>query len=308
MAFTVDRNGAWSIFVNEFSGNPARYTIRVTPMAASAAAAPGQGTPAPFSDIVAQTPVFDQGSLINQFGIQERSPSTEVSASILDAILPFLINTVWPLVFLLLVQRMMVAFVRRFMMRRSDKQVSPQPSVQPSVEKRVPAPGELRFLDAPSSSGVVLTGKPYERLRRATGAARLNMWGFFGSLVVFATATGALVPVSPQPHAVAVAAQLALSMLLLIFAIARYQAAGNPFGPRFATLTIVVLSIPAVIAAMFGSAVSLLPLVVLPTLLFGILRRSGRRARDIGKQDLLVLRVFGVDANAVRNVEQSLPP
>jgi hypothetical protein len=233
-------------------------------------------------------------------------PSAEsTGGTLLDSLLNLLAGTVLPFLALLAVQGMTVFFVLRFMMRPSKAGAEEAPTAD-SEERtpRAPGAGPLNFLGAGTANGIVLTGPSYERYRHTLRAANKVLWGFFGSLVGFLLVSVGVVAVfqlmlAPAPIPLMVAGvQAVIAVVLFVVGVARCRTTGNPLSTGYAVFSALLLLVPAVVAVSFGALLSLAIWPLLPLLLWSMLRRRGRRAGKLGKQDLLVLRVFGADANA----------
>jgi hypothetical protein len=253
--------------------------------------------------------VIDQGQqdpFRPETGLGDNPSAEGAGATLLDSLLNFLAGTGFPFLALLAVQGMTVFFVLHFMMRPSKAGAQGAPAaVAEEKTPRAPGAGALNFLDAGTVNGVVLTGQSYERYRHTLRAAKGVLWGFFGCLVGFLLISVGIVAVwqwmlapAPIPLMVVAGVQAMIAVLLFVIGVGRYQTTGNPLSTGYAVFTALLLLIPAVVAAGFESVLSLAIWPLLPLMLWSMLRRSGRQAGKLGKQDLLVLRVFGADANA----------
>ena len=217
----------------------------------------------------------------------------------LDDALNLLAATVFPFLALLAIQWLTVSIVRRFMMRPSKadpEQHAPEPEEAP----RRGCDRTLSFLEAGNTNGIVLTGPSYARYQRARGAALQMLGGIFGSLLLFLLVSLAVALVQAGGAGMVVLGlQAATGLVLFLVASSRYLTARNPLSTGYAVVTAFVLLIPALVGAYFQSWQSLAIWPIMPLLLWLVLWWTGHQARRFGKQDLLVLRVFGSDASAV---------
>jgi hypothetical protein len=284
-AWQADTAGPWMVEVREVRMGSASYAISWSSPEAGA----GEQL----------MPAIPQGDAT------EVQPAGGAGArSTLDLALEFLAGTLVPFLALLAVQGIAVFMVLRFMMRPSTG-VAPEPNVDAEpVTPRVPGGGSLSFVEVGPSNGVVLSGEAYQRYRHSRESARRTWLGFCFALIgfllvswVISTVLESANPV-PTPSFVLIA-QAVVGVILMVIAFVRFQSTGDPVSSWYATGTVLALLIPAAVAAGFGSWQNLAVWPLIPAALWYMLRAGGRRAGRFGKQDLLVLRVFGADASAV---------
>src|SRR3990167_9512349 len=217
-------------------------------------------------------------------------------ASVLDFALQFAARTLFPFLALFAVQGITIFFVLRFMMRPSAHGAESETlSAPPSPGGIVSAQGALTFHEVSHLYEVARREEARARFKRLRRNNAFTRWWFLFVLILLPAAmlavTGpGLVPV----------VQLMLSALIWIL----FAAIGRPLGLIGAIITVVLMLAAILSLYHFGSidAASCVRglavwagFVIAIAILVGFNRMRSRKA---GKQDLLVLRVFGMDRNA----------
>ncbi len=217
-------------------------------------------------------------------------------ASVLDFALQFAARTLFPFLALFVVQGITIFFVLRFMMRPSAHGAESETlSAPPSPGGIVSAQGALTFHEVSHLDEVARYEESRARFKRLRRNNAFTRWWFLFVLILLPAAmlavTGpGLVPV----------VQLMLGALIWIL----FAAIGRPLGLIGAIITVVLLLAPILSLYHFGaidaaSCVRGLAVwtgfVIAISILVGF---SRMRSKKSGKQDLLVLRVFGMDRNA----------
>lgn len=259
-----------------------------------------------------------------QQGDMAGRPDAGLGQAILEVGAKLLSRTVLPFLMLLAMQGLTVFFVLRFMMRPSQAAAAEEeaPAATEEAAARGPGAGELAFLEAGTANGIVLTGDSYARYRHSLEAAKRMLWAFLRALVGFLLLSAALVAIVVRPWeleaeisqvsggdfsaigpriapVVVLIVQAVLAVMFFFGSVGLYTSSGNPLRTGYAVLTAGALLVPALSAIYFGSFLALALWLLLVVLLWRAMRKGGRRAGEFGKQDLLVLRVFGADASAV---------
>lgn len=239
-----------------------------------------------------------------QQGVLEMEPSSEGWWS---RALGFLLRTAAPIAFVLVLQAVAVAVVRRTMGQRSGHTNPLPPPIGRSTRERQLPP--LALLEVAGTSGIVLNGRSEARRRRVSVTDRSVLFGYLGTLVVAAATIGIITSsTTPGPSATDGTTQTLVTFgagvgfifaLLMLGAVVvvGYVRWGLTVGPA-AVITATIVAVPALVLAATWRLLAVVPWLVLLVGFTATFALRGRRSARTGKVDLLVLRVFGADASA----------
>jgi hypothetical protein len=213
-----------------------------------------------------------------------------------------------PVVALLLVRELTVQIVRSFMMRRSgagrDVAVGPindpaAPAVEgpgyPAPEASEPA-RPLAILDTGLGGGVLLSGTSEERFARTENQLLRTLIGLALSAVAF-VALALIVAAGYGVNAGFVASGALVGVFLLLATGWWLRGFGVPIGWISGGL-VTALFVASVVGAVKWGPLLILPWVAFAAGVWWTYRSRGQASAAVGKQDLVVLRVFDSDAAA----------
>lgn len=217
-------------------------------------------------------------------------------ASVLDFALQFAARTLFPFLALFAVQGITIFFVLRFMMRPSAHGAETETlSAPPSSGGTSSAQGALTFHEVGHLDEVARYEESRARFKRLRRNNAFTRWWLLFLLILLPAAT--LIVAGPGTVPVA---QLMLGTLIWIL----LAVFGRPLGLWGAIITITLMLAPILSLYHFGlidEAGCVRGLAVWAGFVIAIsilVALNRMRSRKAGKQDLLVLRVFGMDRNA----------
>ena len=221
-------------------------------------------------------------------------PSSMLS-DLIDNLLSLFGRTVLPFLILYIVQSITIFFVLRSMMSASNKQANVE-----SLSDQTPAiqsarSGEIRFDERRHKDEISRFEDDRSRLHRLNKQNAYSRWWLLTILIIFLIGSTAAV----QDMSMAGAQALLALVLWVYFAIRT-----RPIGIGFSLFATFVLTAPLLIGQsmgmLFGEQMrnGVIAVSVLLVLLGLLIWRNRWRSSKFPKQDLLVLRVFGMDQSA----------
>jgi hypothetical protein len=217
-------------------------------------------------------------------------------ASVLDFALQFAARTLFPFLALFAVQGITIFFVLRSMMRPSAHGAETETlGAPPSPGGIVSTQGALTFHEVSHLDEVARREEARARFKRLRRNNAFTRWWLLFLLILLPAVTFAVAGPGMAP-----VVQIMLGALVWVL----FAAIGRPLGVLGAMITVALMLAPILSLYLFGSidkasCVRALAVwagfVIAVSILVGINRMRSRKA---GKQDLLVLRVFGMDRNA----------
>ena len=216
-----------------------------------------------------------------------------------------------PILALLLVRELTVRIVQRFMMRRSGSGPDVA-AVDPIGDPAAPAvdmPGypapkaseparPLAILDTGVRGGVLLSGASDDRFARTENQLRRTLLGHALSTVAFvALALLAAAAYGVNADFAPVGALVGVGVLMLLGVGWWFRRFGVPVGWISAGLVTALFVVSVVLVAAWGPLL-LLPWVAFAAGVWWTYRSRGKASAAVGKQDLVVLRVFHSDSSA----------
>ena len=235
---------------------------------------------------------FEDDSEFGQPGFG--NPASMLSGFI-DNVLTIFGRTVLPYLVLLIVQSITIFFVLRSMMSPANRLSSDETLSEQIASVQEARTGVIHFDERRHKDEIARFDDDRNRLHRLNKMNAYSRWWLLTIFVVFLIGSSVFVQ-----NLTMAGAQILLALILWIY----FALRGRPIGIGFAVFAGLVLAAPFLISRYMGTLLQIelrngiIAIGGLLILLGLLIWRNRWRASKFPKQDLLVLRVFGMDQSA----------
>ena len=235
---------------------------------------------------------FDDGSDFGQPGFG--TPASMLSGFI-DNVLTIFARTVLPYLVLFIVQSITIFFVLRSMMSPANRLASGEDLSEQTAKVRETRTGAIHFDERRHKDEISRFEDDRSRLHRLNKMNAYSRWWLLTILIVFLIGSSIYVQ-----NPMIMGAQALVALVLWVY----FALRARPIGIGFTVFSALVLAAPILINRYMGMLMEielrkgLIAIGVLLLALALLIWRNRWRASKFPKQDLLVLRVFGMDQSA----------